>query len=330
MKRIVVIGGGTGTFTVLKGLKQFPELDLTAVVTMTDDGGSTGKLRDEFGLLPVGDVRQCLVALSSEKRAGEVLRALFNYRFPGSDSSLAGHNFGNLFLAALSDILGSEAKAIQAAAKILNVKGQILPVTTDKVDLVAQYDDGDVLIGESQIDDPDQTKHNRLAKIVKLWTQPKAQVYLPTRHAILAADLIVLGPGDLYSSLISNLVVQGMAEAICQSSAKFVYITNLVSKQGQTHELTYRDYLTEIAKYSGRKPDRVIVNSTPLPEAALAKYASEQSYPIVDDLGDDPSVIRADLLAEELIPKVNGDKLKRSLIRHDSHKLATILVKLSN
>jgi uncharacterized cofD-like protein len=326
--KVVVIGGGTGTFTVLTGLKHFPDCDLTAIVTMTDNGSSTGRLRDEFGRLPVGDIRQCLVALAREDEASILLRQLFNFRFPESKSGLSGHNFGNLFLTALTEILGDEVKAIEAAAEILNVTGHILPVTKDNVDLVAEYENGDILMGEKNIDEPGP-KHDCTTRIVELWTQPSAAIYAPSREAILAADFIVIGPGDLYSSLLSNVVVDGVPEAIQQNQGKFIYVGNLVSKYGQTHGLKQSEYLAEVEKYVGRKPDYVLLNSQPLSDEILVRYEEEQSYPVVDDLTVE-NVRRADLLSNETVQRASGDTVKRSLLRHDSHKLAQELLKLFN
>lgn len=328
--KVVVIGGGTGTFTVLRGLKHYSELDLTAVITMTDTGGSTGRLRDEYGTLPVGDVRQCLVALSKENDASLILRELFLYRFDGDKSDLSGHNFGNLFLTALTNILGSEVKAIEAASEILNVTGRILPVTTDKVELVAKYSDGSMLHSEKNIDTPPDS-HDSTARVVKFWTEPKAEIYSETRIALEEADFIVIGPGDLYSSLLSNVIIGGVPEAIARSKAKLIFIGNLVSKFGQTHGLTYKDYLAEIEKYGGKLPDFALINSTPLPDDILERYRAENSSPVGDDLADSTAnVIRADLISSEVITTGNSDAIKRSYLRHDSHKLATELVKIFN
>jgi len=249
---IVIIGGGTGTFTVIQGLKHHPQFSLTAIVTMTDSGGSAGRLRDEFGTLPVGDVRQCLVALSKEDEAGNILRELFNYRFPNTNSSLHGHNFGNIFLTALSNILGGEEQAIDAASKILNIKGRIIPVTTDNVDLVAKYDNGFILYGEKNIDEPyNNPKHDCNSRISRLWTQPDAKLNPHAENAIINADYIIMGPGDFYSSLMANIVINGMDKVISASKAKFIYIPNLVSKYGQTSNMKQSDYIYELAKYIG-------------------------------------------------------------------------------
>ncbi|MFW5702857.1 MAG: gluconeogenesis factor YvcK family protein [Candidatus Dojkabacteria bacterium] len=327
MENIVVVGGGTGTFTVLRGLKNYPQTNLSAIVTMTDDGGSTGRLRDEFGVLPLGDVRQCLIALAKEDEASRILRELFIYRFPKSESSEnGGHNFGNLFLTALTDILGSEAEAIEAAAEVLNVRGKIYPVTEEDVQLAAQYSDGNVLIGESKIDEPNCEKHDCRTRVIKLWTQPEAQLNPEAKEAILQADKIVIGPGDLYSSLLSNVVIKGVPEAIGESKAKFIYVTNLVSKYGQTHGMSQSDYVAEIAKYTKRKPDTILVNNAEADEDILAKYARENSFPVQDDLGEAANVVRKDLLSEEKIEREKNDAIKRSLLRHDSDKLASAII----
>ena len=195
-QNVVVIGGGTGTHTVLRGLKQYQkQLNVSAVVTMADSGGSTGRLRDEFGYLPVGDVRMALVALASDvDEQEELLRKLFLYRFDKGDG-LSGHNFGNLLLVALTDILGSEEAAIRAAARVLRVRGTVVPVTTEKVDLVATYDDGTQVIGEHNIDEP--TTKRAQYKITELSITPQASISEAAESTILDADLIVLGPGDL-------------------------------------------------------------------------------------------------------------------------------------
>lgn len=325
---IVVIGGGTGTYTVLSGLKKFEELSIKVIVNVTDSGGSTGKLRDQFGILPVGDFRQALVALAEEGNGNNILRELFLYRFDKGEG-LKGHNFGNLLLTALTDILGSESKAIRTASKILRIKGEVLMVAEDNVDLVAEYEDGSVLVGEAAIDEPNE-KHNSEIRISSLRVQPKTSISLKAQQAILEADYIITGPGDLYSSILSNIVIPGVPEAINKSKAKFIFITNLMTKYGQTHGFKISDFVLEMHKYTKKYPDFVLVNKTKLPEEALDLYKQSHEYPVQDDLieSDKTRIIRADLLNQDIISQKQQDAVKRSLIRHDYEKLANELLKI--
>lgn len=327
-KRVVVIGGGTGTHTVLRGLKLYQkQIDISAIVTMADSGGSTGRLRDEFGYLPVGDVRMALAALASDvDEHEELVRQLFLYRFE-KGNGLSGHNFGNLLLVALTDILGSEEAAIHTAARLLNVHGTVLPVTTEKVDLVARYDDGVVLTGEHEIDEPPASRAAH--QIIDLSVTPAASVSEAAEAALLGADLVVLGPGDLYTSVLANCVVEGVAEAIQNAPGKVVYISNLMTKLGQTSGMGVAEHVAEIARYIGLMPDAVLVNTAPLPAELVAKYAADGEYPVRFNCESEACrVVPADLLATEAVQKSSGDVLKRSLIRHDSRKLARKLIGL--
>jgi uncharacterized cofD-like protein len=329
-KKIVTIGGGTGTFTVLSGLKKYPPdmVDLTAIVTMADSGGSTGRLRDEFGYLPVGDVRMALAALSDiSEGERNVLRELFLYRFDKGEG-LNGHNFGNLFLVALTDILGSEEKAIEYAGKVLRVPGRVLPVTALRTDLVARYTDGTVVKGESHIDEP-EFSFEQEKKIEAVYLEPQVAATEKALRAIEQADCVVLGPGDLYTSIVPNLLVSGMQDALVNTSAKLVYVVNLMTKFGQTSGYSMQDHVREIARYAGRVPDVVIMNSTVFPEEILSLYEKEHEFPVVDmneDIGCE--IVRADIVAKEAVKRKSGDMLKRSLIRHDPRKLAEAVMSL--
>jgi uncharacterized cofD-like protein len=321
-KQIAVVGGGTGTHTILRGLKHYQKkVGLSAIVTMADSGGSTGRLRDEFGYLPVGDVRMALAALASDRGGHEeLLRELFLYRFDKGDG-LSGHNFGNLLLVALTDILGSEEKAIEAAARVLRVQGSVVPVTTETVHLVATYEDGVTIVGEHHIDEPPEDRyHNR---IVELSITPTASISRRAEEVLLSSDLIVLGPGDLYTSVLANCVVDGVADAIQHSGAPVVYVANLMTKAGQTSGMGVAEHVAEITRYIKRAPDVVLVNTAPLPTDLCLRYAVDQEYPVVFNYESDTSrIIPADLLAREHIKTATGDVLKRSFIRHDSRKLA--------
>jgi uncharacterized cofD-like protein len=309
---------------VLKGLKHFSDdITIQAIVTMADSGGSTGKLRDEFGYLPVGDVRMALSALASEvDDHEELLRELFLYRFAKGEG-LSGHNFGNLLLVALTDLLGSEDKAIKAAARVLRVKGEVIPVTNHSAHLVAHYSDGTTLTGEHLIDEPtDKT-------ITSIELEPKVQVSEEARDAIRSADLIVVGPGDLYTSLGAALVVDGMQEAIETSQATLVYACNLMTKQGQTDNCGVKEHEEAITDFLGRKPDYVLVNSTTVSPALLERYQEEGEWPVEVNVpvSEDRYIVN-DYVASAKAETDSGDTLKRSLVRHNPLKLARTIVNL--
>ncbi len=327
-KRVVVIGGGTGTHTVLRGLVLYQkQIAISAVVTMADSGGSTGRLRDEFGFLPVGDVRMALAALASNgDEHDELVRQLFLYRFD-KGNGLSGHNFGNLLLVALTDILGGEVAAIKAAARLLGVTGAVLPVTTATAHLKATYDDGITLVGEHEIDEP--TADRDAHRITALTLTPAATISEAAEMAILEADLIVLGPGDLYTSVLANCVVEGVPEALRNARAQVVYVSNLMTKRGQTTNMGLHEHVTELYRYIGRLPDAVLVNAAPFPKELVDRYIAVGEFPVVFNSETDAyRVIPADLLATEIIQKKSGDVLRRSLIRHDSRKLARKLITL--
>lgn len=330
-KKIVVIGGGTGTYTVLSGLKKYvtgteTPLSLSAVITVADSGGSTGRLRDEFGTLPVGDFRVALAALADTDDGDNLLRDLFLYRFE-KGAGLTGHNFGNLLLTALSDILGSEKKAIAFASRILRVRGEVIPVADVPLTLKACYADGSECVGETNIDEPSED-HDGTQRIVSLTLEPDVPIADNARQAIHAADLIVLGPGGLYTSILPNVLVPGAADALFKTSGKLVTVVNLMSWWGQTHGFSGTDHVDELVRYIGRKPDYILVNNFPLPEDILRVYALQNDFPVSDNFGADRRVIRSDLLAPEKIKRSGGDILKRSLIRHDPDKLARAIVSL--
>lgn len=326
-KTIVVIGGGTGTHTVLKGLKRFAEqVDIVAVISMADSGGSTGRLRDEFGQLPVGDVRMALAALARDyQKHEELLRELFLYRFEKGDG-LSGHNFGNLLLTALTDILGSEAEAVKAASKILRIRGTVLPVTADDVHLVATYDDNLFVKGEHVIDDPKSDRRGK--RVTHLSTEPIGKISPEAAEAIVKADLIVIGPGDLYSSLLANFVIIGAPEAVKENKGKIIYVSNLMERPGQTENMSVSDCCDELSRYVGRYPDLVFINDAPLPADVVAEYQRKEGVkPVTDDSSKiSAKVVKCDLITHEIVKQQKTDSLKRSLIRHDSDKLAKTIV----
>ena len=323
--RIVCIGGGTGTFVVLKGLKQYPT-KLSAIISMSDSGGSNRRIRDEFGLLPTSDLRQSLVALSDENGGAGLLRKLFMYRFE-KGNGISGMTFGNLFMAALSDILGSQEEAIRQTGKVLRIHGSVIPVSFTKTDLTAEYEDGSILTEEHFIDEP---PHEGTLKIKNISLSPKASANPEAVSAILDADLIVLGPGDLYTSVLPNVLVDGIPDALKQTKAPIVYIMNLMTKYGQTYNYTAKDHIDAIEKYAGTHITYVILNTKQLPEEALALYHQYHELPVIDDLtGETPyHVLREDVAGSTIIQKEHTDALVRSLIRHDSDKLAKVLLSI--
>ncbi len=324
-KHIVCIGGGTGTFVTLKGLKHSPH-HLSAIVTMSDSGGSNKRIRDEFGLLPTSDIRQCLVALSDENGGAGLMRKLFMYRFE-KGAGISGMTFGNLFMAALSDILGSQQEAIRQTGNVLRIQGDVIPVSFTDTNLFAEYENGHVLSEEHLIDEP---QHDGTLKITNVYLKPPAAANPEALAAIAQADMIVLGPGDLYTSVVPNLLVNDIGDHIAKSKAKKVYVLNLMTKYGQTYNFTATDHVGVIQKFLKHTLDAVIVNNAPLQEQALAVYAKYHEYPVVDDLASTAKldVVRAAVASLRAVQKSKSDTLVRSLIRHDSTKLAKTLVQL--
>jgi len=318
-KKIVVIGGGTGNFVILNGLKKYP-VDLSAIVSMADSGGSTGILRDELGVLPPGDVRQCLVALSNSSR---LMRSLMNYRF--ETGNLEGHSFGNLLLSALEKVTGSFEKAVEEVGKILYIKGNVVPVTLNQVHLKMILSDNEILDGEKEI---------YLSKKIdkgyrSIFLEPFPKVNPKVINEIMSADTIILGPGGLYTSLIPNLLVENVVESLHKTKANLIFVVNLMNKKGQTKGNKLSDNLKEIIKFLGGDIfDHILVNNK-MPEDDLLKIYEEDGDIIVNDLKNDQRVLEADLIGD-IATEFKSDLMKRSLIRHDSNKLASEIFKIVN
>ena len=320
-KKVVTIGGGTGRFALLHGLKKH-KVDISAIVTMADDGGSTGRLRDEFGVLPPGDVRQCLVALS-ENRA--VMRELFNHRY--QNGGLEGHSFGNLFISTLEMVTGSMEKALDVAGSILNIKGRVIPVTLDKVKLIAELKNGKSIAGEDALGD---SKIISRVGIKKIALKPRARANPKALAAIHAADMIVVGPGDLYTSLIPNFLVRGVGAALITSKAKKVLVVNLMNKRGHADNFTVADYVRSLEEAVGKKGvfDVVIYNTKRPAPALLKKYAKEGEHVALHpEVPRTYALVGADVLLGGVARIAKGDRLDRALIRHDPDKLAKVLLK---
>lgn len=314
-KKIVRIGGGSGGYTLLRGLKAFP-LDITAVFTSFDSGGSHGILRDEFGTVSTGDVRRGLLALADEQQA-EILQELFNFRFDKEGSSLHKHSFGNLFLVALASIYGGEIEGIRKASELLNIKGTILPVSLDRSHVHAILEDGTEIVGETNIDIP---KHDGNLHIKDIFLDPPANIYTETETAIREADLIVIGPGDLYSSLVPALLADGMKDALRASTGKKIAVCNLMTKWGETHDFACSDMLRELLRYTGlEKFDYAICNTKEINAELLTAYEKEKKFPMRYDADVSKyahHVITGDFFSE-------AEKA-----RHDSAKIAKIISEL--
>lgn len=320
--KIVVIGGGTGSFTLLSKLKNYSN-NITAVVNMADDGGSTGILRDELGVLPPGDVRQCLVALAEDQSD---LRELFNYRF--GEGSLSGHSFGNLFLSALEKTSKDFEEAVQKASKILKITGNVHPVTLDDSQLVKTNLDKSEIVGQVKVEFSSWQSQMR----PELSLQPSALLNPLAQQAIINADLIVVSPGNLYSSLAPALLVEGMGKTLQESAAVKAYVCNLVTKPGQTDSFTSADFASEIERFAGVKfLDFVLYNSKKPSPDLLKKYAKDGELPVEEGKPSkiQPKFIAADLISNEIYSQNPNDKLlQRTLIRHDADKVAQELLKL--
>lgn len=310
MKNVVVIGGGTGVFNVLSGLKEYP-YNLAAIVSMADDGGSTGVLREEFGILPPGDIRRVLVALSNTDN--KILSQLFNFRFE-EGKLLKGHSMGNLLLTALERITGSFDKALKQAVKILNVKGKVIPVTLQQTRLYAELENGKVIKGESNIDIP---KHDGNLKIKRIFLKPEVAANPDAIRAINNADVIILGPGDLYTSVLPNLIVDKLFSHIRSSRAKKIYVVNIMTKFGETNNFKASDFVSVVDNCLGKGVlDYIVINIQKPVGNVLKRYLLERDQIVEFDKKNFDNEIKI----------VTGRFLRRGqFLRHDPKKLATSL-----
>jgi uncharacterized cofD-like protein len=314
-RNVITIGGGSGQYALLSGLRDLEDISIHAIVSMVDSGGSTGRLRDELGTLPPGDILKCVLALSPHH---ETARSLLQKRFQ-KDRRLKGHNAGNMLLTMLSRYTGSFPTGVMALAEILDAKGSILPVTIDRATLVAQLTDGSRIYGESAIDTPRGTQREKIKDVflVPHHTE-KIRVYPPVVEALEQADYIILGPGDLFTSIIPNLIVPGVREAIQASSAKFIYIINIMTKYGETQNFKCSDFVKHLESFTGRTMDGVIHNTT-CPEKELCDLYADQKSECVQQDFKTPFWGRRRLFCADLI-ETSGQ-----IIRHDSKKLARLL-----
>lgn len=328
-EKLVVIGGGTGSFNLLRTLKQYTK-NITAIVNMADDGGSTGILRDELGVLPPGDVRQCLVALSPESSR---LRELFNYRF--EEGSLQGHAFGNLFLTALEKLSeGSFGSAVETASAVLGITGKVVPATLDNVRLRMNWPDKQIVLSGERVIDVEHFKYD--PRQARLSLEPTASANPEALQAIKDATLVVLAPGDLYTSLGPILIANGFADALSNTEAKVVYVCNLVTKRGQTDGFDVATHAAEIERFIGRPVlNAVLYNIAKPSNSLLEKYAKKNEFWVdaheANFAGKHYKAVGGDFLAAEAGATVTtGDALAahRTFIRHDASKVAQVLLNL--
>ena len=312
--RIVVIGGGHGLSNMLRGLKQYTE-NLSAIVTVADDGGGSGRLREDLGMLPPGDIRNCMVALANTE---PMMYELLNYRF--SDGVLAGQSFGNLFLAALNGVSPSFDVAVRKMSQVLAITGRVLPVTTADVQLEAEFENGASVVGESKIF---RCKKEQDCRIRCVRLRPEGPQALPEAlEAIREADMIVLGPGSLYTSIIPNLLVSGIPEAIQASDALKVYVCNIMTQDGETEGYTASDHIAALFQHGGKGLfDICLANSADIPPEILARYAAEGAEPIYCD-GELCSSMHVEILRRPLAVTVDG------FVRHEPDTLARELVQI--
>jgi len=305
--RVVALGGGTGLSALLAGIKNFTS-NITAIVTVTDTGGSSGRLRDEMDILPPGDIRNCLVSLAE---AGPLIRDLFQYRFDVGQG-LKGHSFGNLFITALSKVTGDFEKAIAESSKVLNIRGRVLPSTLEKIQLVAEFEDGTFLEGETNITDANKPLRN-----IRL-TPEDCKACEDAVHAIASADLILLGPGSLYTSVLPNLLIDEIKRAVVHSDAYKIYISNVMTQPGETIRYSVYDHLDVLIKHTDpRIVDACVVNTQQVPKELKQKYKEQGSDPVVLDLEN---------IKEKGYVVIEGEILKLDgQVRHDSDLLAKII-----
>ena len=310
--KVVVIGGGTGLSTMLRGLKLYTR-NITAIVTVGDDGGGSGKLRADLGMLPPGDIRNCILALADTE---PIMEDLLQYRF--NEGSLKGQSFGNLFLAAMAGISENFEDAVQKMSSVLAVTGKVLPVTLDDMKLIAELENGNIVEGESII--PDEVV-NQKTKIKKLKINPeKARPLIDALFAIKDADAIIMGPGSLYTSIIPNLLVEDIVDAIEKSDAIKIYISNVMTQPGETDDFSVSDHIKTLIKYSGKNNiDYVIANNGTIPEEIKERYLKKGSK-LVDLDYDNIKDLNVEVIETDLI------KIAKGYVKHDSDHLAQILM----
>ena len=311
---MVVIGGGSGVSAVLSEFKAI--FDVTAVVSMMDSGGSSGRLRDEHGVLPPGDILKCICELLPDDPYSRRWKDYLNYRFR-KGMGLTGHSLGNLLLTAAYDWEGGTPFGIESISQLLNIQGRVLPVTLNDVDLIAQLNDGSALVGETHIDLRTDTERH----IEYIYLSRRAQVYKPVVQAILAADRILIGPGSLFTSILPNFLVEGLPEALTQASAPKTYVVNLVTDPAETHGYKASDFIRKVEEYycDGTLLDYAVVNTGAIDGKLCRMYATEHKFPVEPDLEDCGKLVTRKIISGNFVKGKN-------ILRHDSRRLSEILL----
>jgi uncharacterized cofD-like protein len=315
--KVVTIGGGSGQYTLLFGLRDIKNIEITSIVSMVDSGGSTGRLRDELGILPPGDILKCILALSPYREAA---RKIFQTRFE-FDERLRGHNAGNMLLSMLAQYAGSFPQGINALGEILAIQGKVLPVTTDKATLAAELTSGEFLYGETTIDIPRGDKREKIKRTFLVPHHSDAiKAYPPVAEAIKEAEYIIIGPGDLYTSILPNFLVPGVAEAVKKAKGKIIYIVNIMTKFGETDNFSASDFIRIVEEKIRRKIDFVFFNKTGASAGLLKKYNKQKA-----------ELVKLGRLNKEQMKKTIQEDLlssKGGIIRHDAKKLAAAIMKI--
>ncbi len=320
-KRVVVIGGGTGIYSVVNALRQLPT-ECSSIINASDSGGSTGRIRDEFGFPPVGDLRQSLAAMA-DPTSQHWIRQLLLYRFEKGDG-LKDHNLGNLILTALQDMTGSTTEALAIAAQVFRIHGRVIPITENNVQLEVQYDDGTVLLGEHLLDE--STSPHK--KVTRLRLTPEAVINPMAAESIKNAQYIIIGPGDYYASLQSVLIVPGLKTILAKSNAKILYFVNLMTRSTQTKDMTAREHVLGIEASIGRPLDYILVNTKTMADPIRVRYEKEDEMPVIDDLLLDPRVIRSALLSTTATVESKRGKENHPVLRHDEKQVLECLKKI--
>jgi uncharacterized cofD-like protein len=319
-KKIICIGGGTGLSTLLRGLKKYENIELTAVVAMMDDGGSSGRLKEEFGTLPPGDVRNCILALADKE---DVLTKIFKYRFPvrTQPPQVGGHSLGNLLMVALTDLYGGFDKAISKISEIVSIKGKVLPITLQPAQLVAVLEDGTIKYGETNI----SSSKKPIKKL--LFNPQKIKHYKEVTTEIKQADVIIIGPGSLFTSILPNLIIKEVLDAVSKSAAEKVYVCNIMTQPGETNGFSVEKHIKTIYEHTKNKIrfDYVIVNSSKLPQKLYEKYEKQNSYPVeIQNKSELEQLVNKKVIKDNFVSSKYDNTAK--FVRHNPEKLARTIV----